>query len=326
MRHCFFRFLILFLPGLILKLDAAETDALIEKLESISIAETRIYQLKTTQGRGMDCLKVFQLTGSAYHGIYYGLYHRLENGEFHVRLATSIDLRTWHDITTLDEHASQPTIYVGSNGKLLVAYEKDAPNSCWIRLRSYGDIARLQKGKYSREFDVHRSLAPTAEGTPSFESVTMGENGLDDSEIRFRFHYFKNVRVDQLATGTLTGFKTWKSESSDKINQTFIENGWQGNLGDRDRFSWGDQTYYLQETQGKRGDWSSWRINLCDAHGMPIRTLQFQTDRQSKAFANPNVSWVTDASNQRRLVVTLFLPSEGNHSSEAGTLLYVIRP
>lgn len=307
-------------------LNAAGNEPLVKQLESISKAETRTYQLKTTKGRGMDCLKVFQPVGSEYHGVFYGLYHRLENGVFNMRLASSTDLKIWQDITTLDGHASQPTVYSDEDGRVWIAYEKDAPNSCWIRLRFFNDLKHLQEGKFSREFDIQRSLAPTAEGTPSFESVTMGQEGVDDSEIRLRFHYFKNVRVDQLAIGILTDFKSWKSEASDKINQAFIENGWQGNLGDRDRFSWGDQTYYLQETQGKRGDWSSWRINLCDAHGMPIRTLQFQTDRQSKAFANPNVTWVTDASHQRRLVVTLFLPSEGNHSSEAGTLLYAIRP
>jgi len=326
MKHHIVRYSCVFLFGLVLELNAAGTDHLVEQLESVSEAETKIYQLKTSQGRGMDCLKVFQMMGSAHDGIYYGLYHRLEKGVFHVRLAKSNDLQIWHDLIVLDEHASQPTIYVGDDGRLLVAYEKDAPNSCWIRLRSYGDITYFEEGKFSREYDIQRSLAPTAEGTPSFESVTMGQGGVDDSEIRLRFHYFKNVRVDQLAFGTLKGFKSWKSESSDKINQALIANGWQGNLGDRDRFNWNDQAFYLQETQGKRGDWSSWRINLCDAHGMPIRTLQFQTDQQSTSFANPNATWVMDAMHQRQLVVTLFLPSEGNHSTEAGTLLYVVRP
>jgi hypothetical protein len=316
----------LLLLELVMHMNAAGNEYLVERLESVSKAEIRTYQLKTTQGRRMDCLKVFQPLGSEYHGVYFGLYHRLENGVFNIRLATSTDLKTWQDIKTLDEHASQPTVYSGDDGRVLVAYEKDAPNSCWIRLRSYDDLTHLQEGTFSREFDIQRSLAPTAEGTPSFESVTMGQGGVGDSEIRLRFHYFKDVRVDQLAFGTLTDFNSWKSESSDKINEALIKNGWLGNLGDRDRFNWGEKTYYLQETQGKRSDWSSWRINLCDSQGMPIRTLQFQTDRQSTSFANPNATWVRNATHQRQLVVTLFLPSEGNHANEAGTLLYVLRP
>jgi hypothetical protein len=80
----------------------------------------------------------------------------------------------------------------------------------------------------------------------------------------------------------------------------------------------------LQETQRNRNDWSSWRINLCDEKGMPIRTLAIKTDKHSRAFANPNATWVTDSHNQQKLVITLFLPSEGNAPEEAGTLLYVI--
>lgn len=312
--------------GLTMTMNATDSGPLIEQLESISQANIRIYQLKTDQRRRMDCLKVFQPDGVEFRGNYFGLYHRLDKGVFDVHLTKSSDLRDWQDIDKLDDHASQPTIHQCEDGRFLVAYEKDAPNSCWIRLRWYDRLGDLLACRFSREFDVARTLAPTAEGTPSIESVSMGEQGLDDSLIRLRFHYFKGVRVDQLASGTLTGFKAWQSEASETINKAFVSAGWRGNLGDRDRFNWGEKVYYLQETQKKRRDWSSWRIQLCDAHGMPIRQLQFRTNHGSKSFANPNVTWVTDGMHQRQLVVTLFLPSEGNHLREAGTLLYIVQP
>ena len=274
----------------------------------------------------MDCLKVFQPLGSEHNGRYYGVYHHLKNGRFGIQLTKSSDLRTWQDITLLDEHASQPTVFVCEGGGILLAYEKDALNSCWIRLRYYENLTHLEEGTHAKEHDIPRSLAPTAEGTPSIESVTMGKKGIDHSEIHLRFHYFKRVRVDQLAEGKLRDFKHWQAKASDNINQAFINGGWNGNLGDRDPFTWKGQSYYLQETQGKRGDWSSWTINLCDEQGMPIRALSFQTDKDSKAFANPNATWITDLKNERKLVVTLFLPSEGNAPKESGTLLYVINP
>jgi hypothetical protein len=75
-----------------------------------------------------------------------------------------------------------------------------------------------------------------------------------------------------------------------------------------------------------KGDWSSWRLCLCDRHGTPIRTLTVQTHDGSTAFSNPTATWITDANKQPKLVVTLFLPSEGNSRAEAGTLLYVVDP
>jgi hypothetical protein len=306
--------------------NASQTDLLIHHLEAVTATNLRIYKLKSNKGRGMDCLKIFQPLSDENKGSYFGVYHHLNNGKFGIHLTKSTDLRTWQDIKLLDNNASQATIYPCEEGSFLLAYEKDAPNSCWIRLRYYTSMTHLLDGRHSEERDIPRSLAPTAEGTPSFESVTIGKNGIEQSEIHLRFHFFKRARVDQLATGTLTNFKHWQAAPSNNINQTLINGGWKGNLGDRDSFRWKGQTYYLQETQRKRGDWSSWRINLCDEQGMPIHTLTFKTDKHSRAFANPNVTWVTDSYNQRKLVVTLFLPSEGNASQETGTLLYVINP
>ncbi len=311
------------LPFTILAADSSEF--LARQLEAAKDAETCLYRLRDSRGQGMDCLKVFQGVGSP-AGVYWGVYHHRINGVFSVHLAESNDLRQWSHLVALDEHASQATVWPCEGGGLLLAYEKDAPNSCWIRLRYYDGFAQLRRGEHAREIDISRTLAPTAEGTPSIESVELGPTGVDGSTIEMRFHFFQNANVDQLAIGSLADFKTWKSEASAKINTDLRERGWLGNLGDRDKFVWRDQVFYLQEIQRRKGDWSSWRLGLCDGDGILIRALSIQTHRGSTAFANPSATWVVDSNGERKLVITTFLLSEGSARGEAGSLLYVIDP
>ena len=294
-------------------------------LESVSDSEAHVYRLRDDGGRNMDCLEVFQPAGEGYKGVY-GVHHSRKDGVFSVHLSHSMDLLKWTHARTLDEHASQPTIWETHGGAYLLAYEKDAPASCWIRLRFYKDLNRLREGKFEIEFDLPRSLAPTAEGTPSFDAVKMDWDDFSKSRIDLRFHYFKQARVDQLARGTLTDFKSWRAEPAGEINAALKMLGGRGNLGDRTKFVWRDNSYYLQEVQGARGDWGSWRLFLCDRKGMPLRKLAIKTHKKAKAFSNPTVSWFTDATGHRKLVVTVFLHSKGNDRSEAGELLYVIDP
>lgn len=312
--------------GLSSVLRAEPSETLIKHLESVTASKMCVYGLKDTGGRGMDCLKVFQAASDNCAGVYYGVYHVRENDVFAVHLARSTDLATWTNVTLLDKHGSQATIWPCENGGYFLAYEKDGRNSCWIRIRYYDDLSDLSTATHAREFDISRTLAPTAEGTPSFDLVELGNGGIERSQIHLRFHYFKNVHVDQLARGTLKNFESWKAAPLGDVNAELTRTGWRGNLGDREKFLWRDTTYYLQEIQRRKGDWRSWRICLCDETGMPIRTLNIRTHDRSKAFANPSATWVTDSSNQRKLVVTLFLPSEGNSPSEVGTLLYVVKP
>lgn len=304
---------------------AGEPDALLEQLESVPTAVVHAYQLRDNNGRSMDCLKVLQPRSESYNGVY-GVYHSRQDGVFSIHLARSMDLLNWTHVTPLDEHASQATIWQCDSGAYFVAYEKDEPNSVWIRVRFYKDLSDLRSGTHGREFDIPRTLAPTAEGTPSFESVTLPQDNLDMSRIELRFHYFKEARVDQLAGGTLTNFKSWKAESLDDNNAELIRRGWRGNLGDRDKFTWKERSFYLQEVQRTRGDWSSWRVCLCDEEGMPIRVLSIRTHSGSAAFSNPSATWITNSKGQRVLAITLFLPSDGNDRDERGTLMYAIAP
>lgn len=305
---------------------ADDTSRLPRLLETVPAAEMSVYGLTDSRGRRMDCLEVFQPTAHTEPGVYYGVYHAPQAGVFVTHLARSTDLRTWTHLVPLDTHASQPTAHPCDDGSFLVAYEHDEPNSVWIRMRWYPTLAEFLGGRHHRQHDIARTLAPTAEGTPSIESVDSRGNGVERSEISVRFHYYKGGDVDQLAKGTLTDFRFWKASPADAVNARLVADGWLGNLGDRTRLPWENEIYYLQEIQRRKGDWSSWRVCLCDQTGMPIRPLSIKTHQGATAFSNPSANWILDADNRRRLVVTMFLPSEGNPPAEAGTLLYVIAP
>ena len=321
---CLFVFVAAQVPERSVEPSADELTELSGKLEHVSRSETVRYKLRDDRGMGMDCLKVFQSPHADDRGIYFGVYHHMDDGCLLTQLARSTDLEHWEHLTTLDKHASQPAIHVTPDGQYLLAYEHDEPNSVWIRIRHYADLESLCSGAYSREFDIDRSLAPTAEGTPSFEAVSIGSGGLDSSSIQLRFHYYKDQDVDQLARGTLTNFSTWTAKPADELNRTLRASGWLGNLGDRDKLNWGSKSYYLQEVQAERGQWGTWRLALCDDTGNAIHILRPQTHQGSVAFSNPHATWVTDQQGRRRLVVTLFLHSAGNPPAERGCLLYVI--
>ena len=297
-----------------------EALTLSNRLEDTKAAKLLIFKLRDNEDHGMDCLDVFQ-PHSTKNGTSFGVSHSLRNGVFSVHLSDSTDLRNWKHVIELDQHGSQATVHETDDGTFLLAYEKDAPNSCWIRLRSYSDLDALRSGRHDHEIDLPRTLAPTAEGTPSFEKVDIENGNLATSNIQLRFHYFKYARVDQLASGTLINFKKWKATPSRKLNQAFIKLGADGNIGDRSKFIWKDKSYYLQEVQGTRRDWGTWGLFLCDSNGLPLKRLDLKTPGHSTAFANATVSRIKDKSGQELLVFTAFLHSKGSSPLESGQML-----
>ena len=298
-------------------------ESLSNTLENTDKAQIRVFKLRDHEGRGMDCLEVFQPRNKDKEG-YYGVSHSLKNGVFAIHLTHSPDFEKWRHLKELDQHASQATIHETGDGAFLLAYEKDAPNSCWIRLRLYQSLNDLKTGQFSREIDIPRTLAPTAEGTPSFEEVKTSTKDFSKSEIKLRFHYFQNVRVDQLAHATLTDFQEWKAAPATTINTAIKKLGGNGNLGDRSKFSWKGKTYYLQEVQSTRLDWGSWGIFLCDENGLPLGRIRPSTPKKSSAFSNPAISRVKDAQGNQLLVFSAFLHSKGSALNEAGQMLTVI--
>ena len=57
--------------------------------------------------------------------------------------------------------------------------------------------------------------------------------------------------------------------------------GARGNFGDRDKFNWNNQIFYLQEVQQQPREWNSWCILLTSADGMPIKQLSIKTHHSS---------------------------------------------
>ena len=314
----------LLLPAILFPASLIANDwaPLAEKLENLPEAGFHQFGLHDNEGRSMDCLEVFQPKGKTNA---YGVHHTLRNRVFSVHLATSKDLRTWTHLVELDKHASQAAIHETADGTFLMAYEKDATNSCWIGIRFYMNLDALTQGKYTREHHIPRSLAPTAEGTPSFESVTIPNGDLSKSTIKLRFHFYEKARVDQLASGTLTHFKTWTATPSRQLNTTFKNLGGLGNLGDRDPFQWRGKKYYLQEVQGKVGDWGSWGIYLCDVSGHPLKKLTFKTPKNSTAFSNPSVSSAQLPTGEDTLILSSFIHSRGTSPGETGQFLSLIK-
>ena len=80
------------------------------------------------------------------------------------------------------------------------------------------------------------SLKYKAEGTPSFERVSIKNHDLEGSEIVIRFHYFSDDWVDLQAVGVLTGFYQWEVRKLETLNRRFADMGYLGNIGSRAKF------------------------------------------------------------------------------------------
>lgn len=124
---------------------------------------------------------------------YYGLYHSIIDGYgYKLFLGQSLDLQNWERVSLIDEHASQGKVWVFDNGSYLLMYEVQDPRNSdnFIRLRYFMDMNAVKSGNYLKQKDIPRTVGPTSEGTPSFESVKLVNDDLDNSEIKIRFHYF----------------------------------------------------------------------------------------------------------------------------------------
>ena len=70
--------------------------------------------------------------------------------------------------------------------------------------------------------------------------------------------------------------------------------GFHGNIGQRSKFTWKGESYYLLEAEGCHDCWDSWRIVLCDKNMSPITILPLRGVKDlndgkghTTAFANP---------------------------------------
>ena len=285
---------------------------LAELLGDVRSAPEWRYGLRDDGKVGLDCLKVV----TAGLDDHVGVSHAMRGGRFVLRLHRSRDLFTWRHVVDLDDHASQGDLFPQPDGSWWLAYEHDEPNSVFIRLRRYRSRADLERGKWDWETTLGRSLAPTAEGTPTIERV-------ERDAIRLRFHYYRDGDVDRAASGILRGLGDWTTARDAGLDAAVEAKGVRGNIGGRCRLRLGGRYWWLQEGQLRKGDWASWRTWLLDDPVRQASAIPLVTHGGSTAFANPYATLLPGS--PARLLVTYFVPSEGAGPGEAGTLLF-LRP
>ena len=147
---------------------------------------------------------------------------------------------------------------------------------------------------------------------------------LATSRIDLRIHYYREMKVDRAARGTLLGFTNWTATHDHDIDDALRAYGVEGNVGDRDEFEFVGRKVLIQEGQFRPGDWATWEIYLIDDTDIGAVPVRVKTHAGSRSFANPSVTRLRDPAGKWCLAATLFLPSQGNARSEVGTLIYVV--
>lgn len=284
-------------------------------LFDVTKSEFSIFKMHDLGGRTMDCLKI---VSSSNGSKLYGVYHALNGDAFELWLAESADAKRWRPIRKLDDHAHQGTIAISKQGKVLVAWEKDVPGKGnHIHIAYFPSEKRLEKGTASKSKDIDRSFSPSAEGTPSFESIVWSTRL---PKVVMGFHYWRNSDVDRQAVGRLDEKWTWACVKRPEYDTAIEGFGVTGNIGDRDSFELGGNPYTLVEGMMTKGDWSTWSLYLIDEKTRSCTPIRVKTYKGSLSFANPNVTIV-----KNRAYVTLFMPSQGNDPTESGELVYAVK-
>ena len=325
-------------------------------VENIDKTTAHRYGARDDRGAPLEGLKVVQ-AGERYIGVY----HAPGGGRFNVHVATSSDLITWRRRATLDEDASQPTIFVAPGGSLIVAYEKttlldllpraplppelagpldilDGPlNRIRVRFRFYRDADALLDNQVSRQFTAPRTLSPTAEGTPNITKAILRRGLISRSRIEVGMHYFADLDgnrtpdLDRSATAVLTDFRKWETRAKPELDTVFrtlrtlhlgFGAGPQGSIGDRDQIIIDGVRLELHEAQYVPHDYTSWRPFLIDPRSETPRPLAIKTGGGSRSFGNPTATELTSPDGRPAVFVTVYVFSEGAASGEAGPLIY----
>ncbi len=315
-------------PQLVVTPDDARAARLAGLLEPAA-AEVFVAHARDDLDNSLDGLDVIAApAGQGIPGRYVGVHHTLVGGTYVSKLATSENLTTWTHRADLDVHASQPTLAALPDGGFVLAFERDTPDPQYISVanlvvRHYAGWAALVAGTFDREANLPRTLAPTAEGTPSLE--VMSWNGPDASQIAIHFHYLKNISVDRQAAGVLTNLDAagWAPRPESAINDLFIALGTRGNLGDRADLSYEGHPYSVLEAQSIRSDFGAWRWYLYDRERGEARLLALRLPAGSYALGNPTARPLTSATGKPILLLSGYAFYQGAGAGEAGQFIAV---
>ena len=287
---------------------------LIGYLEDVKNADGFRLAVKDNRGQTMDGAKIIPHPYMAHH--FLAVYHTYDpQGTACVHLADSTDLLTWQFVVSLageaGQNATQPTLYAMDDG-FMAAWEQEPNNH--IRLAYYADWEALKAAQPSRTFDCPQMLSPYAEGTPCIYSATK------DSAV-IGFHYYKDKKADRQAQGRMTGWKEWGSNPQPQIDQALLDYGIQGNIGDRDLFTFDGKDYLFIEGGGDNQNFGNWRCFLYDPQTETAVKLHIQTPGGSLAFANPTATPII-LNGRPALVCSVFIPTENSAPGEPGCCIY----
>jgi hypothetical protein len=212
---------------------------------------------------------------------------------------------------------------------VLVAYERDAPDPdpavvsrSSLVFERYASVAALLAGDPpTAAIAPPRTLSAYSEGTPSIRSVSLAPD-LAHSTIAVDFHYFRDQVVDRQASGVLTDFTTWSSQTAPDVDAAFAPFGVSGNLGDRDDVVLRGVDRTLFEGQLTPRDFGSWRLFGYDRATATARPLRMRTGGGSRAFGNPTATALVAPSGRPAVFASAFLFSEGAAPGEAGQAVW----
>jgi hypothetical protein len=341
---------ILFICPTSLYAETSQVDSrLRDALTAVNSAPLIVQQVRTDPDQNgqmnLDSLKIIQVTDGSSPYLYLGVYHRKSGSELtKLGIAGSNDLTHWTVINGIldTDESSQPDITRLSDGSYLVVYENDPshadegqqadPN---FRIRHYASFAELAAGNADRQFDFENTLSSThcAEGTPTFRKISYAGN-LDNSTIELGFHYCnygtgsQPAVPDSAAKGTLTNFRSWRSQDFTALNKAMRQVGVQS-VGQMNSFQYQGNNYLLLEGAFDKDRITTFRPYLFNEDSGYLERLSPTTPGDAKAFSNPRLTIHRDANgNADGIIGTYFLPTGDDcvgpctSGGEAGTYLF----
>ena len=268
------------------------------------------FKLKDDLERPMNVIKIVKTNEDTLNNfLYLGVYHvTISKDNFNLQLAGSNDLFNWSFITEIDQNAHQGDIVKWNDG-YLIAYEEDKIQGANnIALKYYANYDHLISNHYTFEKHLNTSIHNfRVEGTPDIRHFT-GENPTNGS-ILIGFHYHDGT-VDKLAMGVLKNGNIWTTWKDSLAESNLRDMNFKGNIGSRKGFKYRGKSLTYQEARFVKNDWSSWRIML-GLNGYYSEVL-ISTPKKSTSFANPSITEIEN----NKYVISLFVPTEGNHYSE----------
>jgi hypothetical protein len=301
-----------------------------EIFENVPNATAYRYDAKDDQGCGLDTIKIIEnpLVG------YLGVYHFNIGGIFHVRLATSKDLRNWTFNRTIEDYASQPTICEAPNGAFIVAFEKHVfigtKEERHLGFYYFPNLTSLLTNSSSYKLIAPLTVAVQLEGTPNIYNVTIKESTM---KVCVGFHYNDASGLDRVAVGHLTipldnpKNMVWnctrpQSEFVQKLLQT--DPNIKGHIGDMDYGQIFGRNFTVIEAQYVKGDDSTWGIFLYDHLTSNFVKLNIRTQKGSTSFANPTFTMLKSPNRKDCIVITYFVHTYKNAAQpgEGGELIF----